>query len=137
MSTYLLIIQGNVQQEFCVGALGYVTMPPGCYLYAGSARRGLHARLARHLRQEKKRRWHIDYVLSGHALTIQEIWIGEQIGECQLAGSLLALPRVTIPKLRLGASDCRCLTHFCRYDDKLSRLKQHLASLGFMTYVPA
>lgn len=136
MSTYLLILQGKVRQQVSVGALGKLSLQPGCYLYVGSARRGLEARLRRHLRPEKRRRWHIDYLLSGDALTIKEIWVG-QMGECQLAGSLLALPEIAIPKLRLGASDCRCPAHFYRYDDDLPELRQNLASLGFLPYSPA
>jgi Uri superfamily endonuclease len=136
MSTYLLIIQGKVWQQFAVGALGKLALQPGCYLYVGSARRGLEARLGRHGRPAKRQRWHIDYLLSGDALTIQEIWVG-QMPECQLAGSLLALPQVSIPQPRLGASDCRCPAHFCRYDQDLATLRQYLASLGFSPYAPA
>jgi Uri superfamily endonuclease len=137
MSTYLLIMQGKVLQRLNVGALGEVSLQPGWYLYVGSARRGLDARLRRHLRPEKRRRWHIDYLLTGDALTVQEIWVGGQVGECQLAGSLLSWPQVSIPQPRLGASDCRCPAHFFGYDDDLPHLRQYLASLDFSRYSPA
>lgn len=125
------------KNDFClqVGALGQVSLTPGLYLYVGSARRRLDARLRRHLRPEKKRRWHIDYLLAGDdALTIQEIWTGEQLAECQLARGLLVLPHVTIPQPRLGASDCRCPAHFFRYSADLPGLRQYLASFGCSLY---
>ena len=68
MSTYLLIMQGNLVCPLQVGALGEVSLEPGWYLYVGSARRHLEARLRRHLRPEKRRRWHIDYLLTGECL---------------------------------------------------------------------
>jgi Uri superfamily endonuclease len=136
VSTYLLIMQGNVACRLWVGALGEVCLEPGWYLYVGSARRYLDARLRRHLRLEKRRRWHIDYLLAEGALKIKEIWLGEAGAECRLAGSLLALPEVTRPRPRLGASDCRCLTHFFRYSNDLPKLQQFLVSLGLAPYSP-
>ncbi|MEE8332606.1 MAG: DUF123 domain-containing protein, partial [Alphaproteobacteria bacterium] len=45
-----------------IGALGRVDLPPGAYLYLGSARGpgGLRARLARHARRGKRLHWHVD-----------------------------------------------------------------------------
>ena len=47
-----------------VGSLGTFTFLPGFYLYVGSARDpgGLRARIERHLRRDKAKRWHIDYL---------------------------------------------------------------------------
>ncbi len=48
-----------------VGALGPIRFPGGLYGYIGSARGRsvtLAHRLARHLRRDKIRRWHIDYL---------------------------------------------------------------------------
>jgi Uri superfamily endonuclease len=136
LSTYLLITQQGAGQIYRVGALGEVYLEPGWYLYVGSARRHLAARLRRHLRVEKKRRWHIDYLLTGDALTIREIWVGEPGAECRLAMNLLSLPEITIPKPRLGASDCRCPAHFFRYDGDLATMRQHLLILGFFAFCP-
>jgi Uri superfamily endonuclease len=133
VSTYALIIICQRFKHLQVGALGEVLLAPGWYLYAGSAKRNLEARLRRHLRPEKRPRWHIDYLLTGAACEIREIWAGEQ-AECRLAASLLTLPEITIPKPRLGASDCRCPAHFYRYDGDLATLQQHLLILGFLLY---
>ena len=45
-----------------VGSLGDFAFPSGRYIYTGSAMNGLAARVARHLRRDKKRHWHIDYL---------------------------------------------------------------------------
>jgi Uri superfamily endonuclease len=130
-------MQGNLVCPLRVGALGEVCLEPGWYLYVGSARRHLEARLRRHLRREKRRRWHIDYLLAGESLKIKEIWVAEESAECRLAGSLLARPEITIPRPRLGASDCRCPAHFFQYHQDLAELRQFLASFGFSPYSPA
>ena len=60
---YLLILELKRGQRIRVGALGVVAFEPGYYTYAGSARGGLEARVARHLRvRGKKKHWHIDYL---------------------------------------------------------------------------
>jgi hypothetical protein len=51
-----------------------------------------------------------------------------------VADILMALPQVSIPKLRLGASDCRCPAHFFRYEWELPKLRQYLTSLVFSQY---
>ena len=47
-----------------IGKFGIFTFPSGRYAYTGSARRYIEARIARHLSQDKKLRWHIDYLLA-------------------------------------------------------------------------
>lgn len=133
--SYLLVLKCRQRQAREVGALGVVALQPGYYLYVGSARRGLAARLARHARPDKKRRWHIDYLLDGQTLMLQEIWHSCTLAECSLAASLLALPATALVMPRFGASDCRCPAHFCRYEDTLSRLRQHLQTLGLRIWV--
>lgn len=130
-------MQGQNAHRIRVGALGELTLPAGCYLYVGSARRHLEARLRRHLRAEKPRRWHIDYLLDGDVFTIQEIWVGSRLAECRLAANLLAWPQISMPRRRFGSSDCRCPAHFFRYHQELPALRQYLASLDFFPYAPA
>jgi Uri superfamily endonuclease len=137
MATYLLVMQGKGSLRLQVGALGELALPSGNYLYVGSARSNLEARIRRHLRTEKRRRWHIDYLLNGDTLRINEIWVGSRIEECRLANNLLALPQIAIPRRRFGSSDCRCQAHFFCYDQDLSELRQYLVSLGFSPYPTA
>ncbi len=130
-------MQATAARCLPVGVFPDVSLNPGWYLYVGSARRGLKARLARHLRYDKKRRWHIDYLLNGHSLTIHNIFLGAPGEECRLAASLLALPGVSIPQVGLGASDCRCPAHIMRCDYSLSYLYDFLRSRHFSPYSPA
>lgn len=109
--TYALILLLPRAQTIRIGALGEFKFPRGHYLYIGSAMNGLTARLARHLRSEKKLRWHIDYFLR-HA-QIKEVWThqGDERFECVWARAALALPNARVLAPRFGASDCDCATH--------------------------
>jgi Uri superfamily endonuclease len=64
-----------------VGALGEFDFPAGQYLYTGSARRNLEARIARHLRRDKPLRWHIDYLLTAEGVRVLGV---EQIGRAHV-----------------------------------------------------
>ena len=91
-----------------VGSLGWCDFPAGRYVYTGSARRNLSARLARHLGSAKRRHWHIDYLLGAPGVTIETIatFSGPECVLNSITGG-----RVVIP--RFGASDCRfrCGSH--------------------------
>ena len=61
--TYLLIIELTESREIEIGKLGVFFFPRGHYTYTGSAMGGVYRRVKRHLKREKKLRWHIDYFL--------------------------------------------------------------------------
>ncbi len=61
---YLLLIFKDKEEGIRVGALGKIKFYKGYYVYIGSAQRNLRKRVERHLRKEKKMKWHIDYLLS-------------------------------------------------------------------------
>jgi sugar fermentation stimulation protein A len=110
--TYALVIYLPRAKTIRVGALGAFKFSRGYYVYIGSALNGLSARVARHLRlRDKKRFWHIDYLLE-HAHVI-DVWTRESAArlECKWARAALALPNARIVAPRFGASDCRCATH--------------------------
>ncbi|NLS77671.1 MAG: GIY-YIG nuclease family protein [Chloroflexi bacterium] len=111
--SYLLLLHLERPATLRIGALGVHALPAGYYLYAGSAlgSGGLGARLGRHLRREKRRHWHIDYLLE--AAEVVEVWVvrGGERRECDLARAALALPCASAPIPRFGASDCRCPAH--------------------------
>ncbi|MEW6544696.1 MAG: GIY-YIG nuclease family protein [Nitrospirota bacterium] len=63
---YLLVLKVP-GETIRVGALGRLSFAPGLYGYVGSARgrsATLGHRLARHLRLDKARRWHLDHLTS-------------------------------------------------------------------------
>lgn len=80
----------------------------GFYCYAGSARGpgGLKARLLRHLRPDKKVRWHIDQLTTkaNHSAA----WAWPDGEECQLIQTLIHQQGFSIPQPGFGSSDCRC-----------------------------
>jgi len=111
--TYILVLSVNRETEISIGQLGTFAFPNGHYLYIGSARGpgGLKARLARHLRESKQPRWHIDYLLQ--EARVVEIWKAsspEKL-ECLWAQALLTMPNATILVSGFGSSDCGCPTH--------------------------
>ncbi len=61
---YALIIRMDKKRAIKIGALGTITFEAGYYLYIGSAQKNMDARINRHKRQNKKLRWHIDYLLT-------------------------------------------------------------------------
>ena len=109
--TYALVIYLPRAKTIRVGALGAFKFPSGYYVYIGSAMNGLSARIARHLRRDKKRFWHIDYLLE-HARVI-DVWTRESTMrlECRWARAALALPNARVVAPRFGASDCNCAAH--------------------------
>ncbi len=118
--SYVLIIRLDQARTIEVGALGEIAFEPGAYAYVGSAMGGLDARINRHLREEKKLHWHIDYLL-GHAEIADTVRVyTDQRLECRIAQGLRArLPRVE----GFGCSDCRCPSHLFGPKD-LCALKQ-------------
>jgi len=116
--TYALLLHLAAPQTVVVGALGAQDLPPGWYLYLGSARGpgGLEARLARHRRETGKRKyWHIDFVRAVTELV--EVWTTADAGqqECAWAAAAAELPGAVVVVSRLGATDCRCPTHLFHY----------------------
>jgi Uri superfamily endonuclease len=104
------------------GRLGRLTLAAGTYLYCGSARRNLPARVARHLRRRKQRRWHIDYLLGHPAAEVIQVAAWGDRGECDLVRQALgAGGRAVAPGF--GSSDCRggCPAHLIYLGPKLLR----------------
>lgn len=101
-TSYQLIILLRQHCQIQVGALGQFGFEAGYYVYSGSAKRNLEARLARHCRKNKPLRWHIDYLTSlPQAEVIETRTFAAD--ECQLNQ---ACPG-TIIAPGFGASDCK------------------------------
>ena len=109
--SYQLVIEVRRDLELEVGALGRCHFPAGTYVYTGSARRHLEARIKRHLRRDKPLRWHVDYLLAAPDVRIVEVQ-RSQLPECRLN----ARTEGEIPVPGFGASDCRkgCGSHLKR-----------------------
>jgi len=93
----------------------------GYYAYAGSAHGpgGLRARVARHLRRNKRLHWHVDQLTE--AGRIEGIAFARRASECDLATRLADTVGNTVPLPGFGSSDCRdCQSHLIGLADKVS-----------------
>jgi Uri superfamily endonuclease len=117
VTTYQLLISVDRSMRLMIGRLGEFDFPAGRYVYTGSAKRAFEARIARHLRQEKSLRWHIDYLLTAPGVSVTAVKRSRS-GECAL--NQRSRGRVLVPGF--GASDCGagCGAHlkFLGYPDE-------------------
>jgi len=88
-----------------------VLFKKGDYLYIGSAKGCLEARLRRHLKKDKKSFWHIDYLLKNRRTQISKIWVILESIECEIAEVFCRNPITETVRKGFGSSDCNCLTH--------------------------
>ncbi len=109
---YLLLIDLAAPLALGIPRLGAATLAPGRYAYGGSAYGpgGLRARLGRHLRRDKPRRWHVDRLTAaGRVIGVRAVPGGR---ECALVSDLLKMPGTSVPVSGFGSSDCRtCPAH--------------------------
>jgi Uri superfamily endonuclease len=106
--SYQLLIELPRAVTVTVGRLGRFRLEAGRYVYTGSARRNLEARIARHLRPDKTLRWHIDYLLAAPGVRVLDVRRSGR-DECALNQAT----RGSTPMPGFGASDCRagCGSH--------------------------
>jgi Uri superfamily endonuclease len=99
--SYQLLIEVSQSLRCVIGRLGEFHFPAGRYVYTGSAKHHIDARIARHLRQEKTLHWHIDYLLAAPGVRVVDA-LRSRRGECALNRAV----RGRIPVAGFGASDC-------------------------------
>lgn len=106
--TYQLTISISKPVMIAIGKFGLFNFPAGEYVYTGSARRHIDARIARHLRAEKTLRWHIDYLLNTPEAAVIKVSQFTE-AECEVNQRTGGLPLIK----RFGATDCvnGCGTH--------------------------
>ncbi|MBS3815791.1 MAG: GIY-YIG nuclease family protein [Hadesarchaea archaeon] len=107
--TYVLVMFLASEDVMRIGKLGSKKFEKGVYAYVGSALNSLEGRINRHLKDDKKLHWHIDYFLS--EAEIISIIYGEsnQKKECEIAEYLGE--EFSIIE-NFGSSDCDCRSHF-------------------------
>jgi len=127
---YLLLIEVTSPVRLRVGRLGDLTFGGGIYAYVGSARRGLRPRIERHLRGGKRLFWHIDYLLSSASVSIGEVWVSTEMGECELAGSLAGSGLFRFYGGGFGSSDCRCPSHLLRLTGNIDNVLGWFPRIG-------
>jgi Uri superfamily endonuclease len=113
---YALVLRVRQPRWVVAGRLGRCRLAAGWYVYVGSAKRNLAARLARHLRHEKRTHWHIDYLRA--VARVEQIWLWPwaEKAECRTNDGIQALSGASGPWKGFGSSDCRCLAHLTHFD---------------------
>jgi len=107
---YVLVVSVERNINVKVGKLGSLRFERGLYAYVGSAQNNLQKRVRRHLGREKKKFWHIDFLLDNlHVKVLQVFYRNvERFEECRIAKEL-GKEGVAVPDF--GSSDCRCKSH--------------------------
>lgn len=116
---YTLIILVRSAIRVKIGGLGKKKVERGYYAYTGSAlgngSSSLAGRISRHLRIEKRKRWHIDHLLCSKEVKIEAIvaMVTARKMECEINQHLISTLEPSIPILSFGSSDCRagCKSH--------------------------
>ena len=103
---------------------------PGLYAYVGSAQRHRRARVARHLRLEKTKRWHIDYLRPAAEVVAVTYCNGDRADECRLVDHLIkrfgadaglsSFWRERLPLRRSLAADSRRDALLCHEGNRLA-----------------
>ena len=107
----------NKTCEIEIGKIGKIEFKKGHYVYVGSAMNSLTARIKRHLSDEKKLHWHIDYLLkNGNSEVIEVICnVSEEKIECELS-QLISQKNEGVASF--GCSDCQCESHLYYFENR-------------------
>lgn len=113
---YVLIIAIDNDISVDTGALGNLNFEKGLYAYVGSAQNNFEERVKRHLKAEKTKFWHIDYLLDNPHAKVLKVFF-KRAGrpeECKIAKQLT---KKGFPIRGFGSSDCKCETHLIKVED--------------------
>ncbi|MCI6774740.1 GIY-YIG nuclease family protein [Methanobrevibacter boviskoreani] len=135
--TYCLIIELKKSIKTKIGALGKIEFMPGYYVYVGSAMNSIESRVKRHLADDKKLHWHIDYLLKNKDADIVEViyTLSSRKIECELSDYIKNISDDSIDSF--GSSDCSCDSHlhyFQNYDKALKVVIDSYEDLNMKHY---
>ncbi len=110
---YILVLNISKNLQAKIGFLGKIKFDKGNYVYVGSAQNNLEKRIARHTLKNKKKFWHIDYLLDSEFTKVINVFYkkSRKIEECKIADKL-GKTEILIPNF--GCSDCNCKSHLFR-----------------------
>ena len=117
--------------DFHHNALGNHSFQKGYYYYAGSAQKNLSQRIERHIKKNKKRHWHIDYLTSNNNIEITNVYLLKNYSknyECKLVKVLIEKYDLEIIIRGFGNSDCKsCESHLLYSNNRITY--NHFCSL--------
>lgn len=125
---YVLIICLNEEVKVNIGALGEIAFKEGLYAYVGSAQNNLEQRVKRHVSKEKRKFWHIDYLLGCDTAKVVEVLYRQacKMEECAVA-NLISKTGEAIEGF--GCSDCHCKSHLFHVKT-IKALKEKMQTLN-------
>ena len=115
---YCLIISMKKSDKLQIGNLYQdYKFKKGWYVYIVSAMNSLAGRINRHLSDDKKMHWHIDYLLKSENTEIRDVLynISDKKIECELANEIAENGDEI---LGFGCSDCNCNSHLIYFKRK-------------------
>lgn len=106
--SYQIHLEFNKDSTIEIGKLGKFTFKKGLYIYTGSAKRNIDARIKRHLKKDKKLHWHIDFLTSSPNCKIIKT---NKFSQEECALNQATKGRIIIN--HFGSSDCKksCISH--------------------------
>ncbi len=127
--TLMILLKRDTRLETL--GLGVLNFRRGYYSYTGSALGdgavGLRRRVMRHLRKDKTKHWHIDFLLASESAQVVAVIAAETSmdRECQINNAIENLEGATIPVSGFGASDCRknCGSHLVCFGEQCATEK--------------
>lgn len=115
--SYLLVFYNDQSFKKIIGALGEREFKKGYYVYVGSAMQALDKRINRHLRKNKKIRWHLDHISPDLMKPVKTYPIRRQDRiEEALARGLLDICDSYV--MDFGASDSGLPSHFFYFSSR-------------------
>lgn len=128
--TYILILECKKDCEIVVGSLGKINFKKGYYFYVGSAMNNIEKRISRHLRTNKKVKWHIDYITSSPNFEIIKTYIknSDIKEECEIAS---IFENIFEYIKNFGSSDCRNKSHLF-YSNDINKINEVIKKLNFI-----
>ena len=117
---YCLIIELNENKKLKIGSRLKIDFKKGYYVYIGSAMNNLKSRVKRHLSNEKKLRWHVDYLLK-HSEITEVIYNVDKKVECDLSKEMSKNNEYIQD---FGCSDCDCESHLYYFKNKKEAIEE-------------
>jgi len=122
---YFLLIRLQESYELKIAGKE-VNVPRGYYIYTGSAQKNLASRIERHCRKEKKKHWHIDYLLEfAEVIDVKILPNVPREKEDVYAEKWLALADF-VPVRKFGASDSTAESHLTGFYTKKKIIQSEL-----------
>ena len=119
---YVILLEFPETKTMDIGSLKDQTFKAGWYVYCGSAKKNLSARVQRHLRIRKGMHWHLDYLRKEAGKVVGIPFRTQDEIEHDLAKDLMKLADWKITDF--GCSDCNCESHLFGFLEDPRRRKE-------------